>query len=101
MKARAVQHSPYVQAAAPRLSPSCAHADSAAYPQVGFTHVRVIILMSSSIISSTRTTSRVERFETVVIGGGQAGLSVGHHLAERDVDHVILSDEERVGDNWR
>lgn len=44
---------------------------------------------------------RVERFDTVVIGGGQAGLAVGHHLAARDVDFVILSDEERVGDNWR
>lgn len=44
---------------------------------------------------------RVERYETVVIGGGQAGLAVGHHLASRDVDFVILSDEERIGDNWR
>src|SRR3954453_7480445 len=44
---------------------------------------------------------RVERFETVVIGAGQAGLAVGHHLAARDVDFVILSDESRVGDNWR
>lgn len=45
--------------------------------------------------------SRVERFETVVIGGGQAGLAVGYHLAARDDDFIILSDEKRVGDNWR
>jgi putative flavoprotein involved in K+ transport len=44
---------------------------------------------------------RVERYDTVVIGAGQAGLAVGHHLAARDVDFVILSDERRVGDNWR
>ena len=44
---------------------------------------------------------RVERFDTVVIGAGQAGLAVGHHLAARDQDFVILSDESRVGDNWR
>ena len=44
---------------------------------------------------------RVERFDTVVIGAGQAGLAVGHHLAARDVDFVILSSESRVGDNWR
>jgi putative flavoprotein involved in K+ transport len=48
-----------------------------------------------------RTYKRVERFETVVIGGGQAGLAVGHHLATRDVDFTILSDETRIGDNWR
>ena len=45
--------------------------------------------------------TRVERYETVVIGGGQAGLAVGHHLAAREVDFVILTDEARVGDNWR
>ncbi|HSM60633.1 MAG TPA: NAD(P)-binding domain-containing protein, partial [Longimicrobiales bacterium] len=43
----------------------------------------------------------VERFETVVIGGGQAGLSVGYHLARRKVDFVILEGRERVGDQWR
>ncbi|HJQ54631.1 MAG TPA: NAD(P)-binding domain-containing protein [Gemmatimonadaceae bacterium] len=43
----------------------------------------------------------VERFETIVIGAGQAGLSAGYHLAERDVDFAILTDEEHVGDNWR
>jgi len=45
--------------------------------------------------------TRVERFDTIVIGGGQAGLAVGYHLAERDVDFIILSDEARLGDNWR
>jgi putative flavoprotein involved in K+ transport len=44
---------------------------------------------------------RVERFETVIVGGGQAGLSAGHHLAVRDIDFVILNDEPRIGDNWR
>jgi len=42
-----------------------------------------------------------EYVETLVIGGGQAGLAVGYHLAERGVDHVILNDEARVGDSWR
>jgi putative flavoprotein involved in K+ transport len=42
-----------------------------------------------------------ERFETVIIGGGQAGLAAGYHLAERDVPFVILDAGERVGDSWR
>ena len=42
-----------------------------------------------------------EHVETVVIGAGQAGLSVGHHLAERGRAFVILDANERVGDNWR
>jgi putative flavoprotein involved in K+ transport len=42
-----------------------------------------------------------ERFDTVVIGGGQAGLATGYHLAERDVPFVILDANERIGDSWR
>lgn len=42
-----------------------------------------------------------ERVRTVVVGGGQAGLSVGYHLAQRGLDFIILDDSERVGDAWR
>jgi putative flavoprotein involved in K+ transport len=42
--------------------------------------------------------SGVERVETVVIGGGQAGLSVGYHLARLGRPCVILDDRARVGD---
>jgi putative flavoprotein involved in K+ transport len=42
-----------------------------------------------------------EHLETVVIGGGQAGLSVGHHLARRDRPFLILDANQRVGDAWR
>ncbi|MGH8773864.1 MAG: flavin-containing monooxygenase [Jiangellaceae bacterium] len=42
-----------------------------------------------------------ERFETVIIGGGQAGLAVGFHLARRDRRFVILEADDRVGDSWR
>lgn len=45
--------------------------------------------------------TRVERYETVVVGAGQSGLAVGYHLGARDIDFTILSDEQRVGDNWR
>ncbi|MPZ99387.1 MAG: FAD-dependent oxidoreductase [Dehalococcoidia bacterium] len=42
-----------------------------------------------------------ERMETVVIGGGQAGLSVGYHLQRWGLPFVILDANERVGDAWR
>jgi Pyridine nucleotide-disulphide oxidoreductase len=41
------------------------------------------------------------RFQTVIIGGGQAGLSVGYHLARRGRSFVILDANERIGDSWR
>jgi putative flavoprotein involved in K+ transport len=46
-------------------------------------------------------TAGTERFETVIIGGGQAGLSVGYHLKRQDRRFVILDANERVGDSWR
>ena len=48
-----------------------------------------------------RNESHTERVNTVVIGAGQAGLSVGYHLRQRDVPFVILDAGERVGDQWR
>jgi putative flavoprotein involved in K+ transport len=44
---------------------------------------------------------RVERYELVVIGGGQAGLSAGYWLSKQDIDFVILDAEQRTGDSWR
>jgi putative flavoprotein involved in K+ transport len=42
-----------------------------------------------------------EQVPVVVIGAGQAGLSVGHHLSRHGVRHVILEANPRVGDAWR
>src|SRR5918994_185957 len=42
-----------------------------------------------------------ERFETVIIGGGQAGLTAGYYLAKHDRPFVILDADERIGDAWR
>jgi putative flavoprotein involved in K+ transport len=42
-----------------------------------------------------------ERFETVIVGGGQAGLATGYHLARLGRSFVILDAGARVGDPWR
>lgn len=42
-----------------------------------------------------------ERHEVIVIGGGQAGLSVGYHLQRQGVPFVILDARARIGDAWR
>ena len=42
-----------------------------------------------------------ERVQTLVLGGGQAGLAVGYHLARRDLPFLILDANERIGDSWR
>lgn len=42
-----------------------------------------------------------EHVETIVIGGSQAGLSVGYYLARRGLPFLILDANERIGDSWR
>jgi putative flavoprotein involved in K+ transport len=41
------------------------------------------------------------RTQTLIIGGGQAGLSVGYHLAKRGLPFLILDAHRRIGDAWR
>jgi putative flavoprotein involved in K+ transport len=45
--------------------------------------------------------SRRDRYDVIVIGGGQAGLSVGYHLGRQGLRFVILDAAERIGDAWR
>ncbi|MGE5460290.1 MAG: flavin-containing monooxygenase [Solirubrobacterales bacterium] len=42
-----------------------------------------------------------ERFDTVVVGGGQAGLSAGAYLQRTGRSFVILDGSARIGDSWR
>jgi putative flavoprotein involved in K+ transport len=41
-----------------------------------------------------------EFVETIVVGGGQAGLAMSHHLAQRRREHVVL-ERGRVAERWR
>jgi putative flavoprotein involved in K+ transport len=50
----------------------------------------------SDVIDTNR-----ERHEVVIIGAGQCGLAAAHDLAKREIDHVVLEANERIGDNWR
>ncbi|MGR3320942.1 MAG: flavin-containing monooxygenase [Pseudooceanicola sp.] len=43
----------------------------------------------------------MECHDTIVVGGGQAGLSVGHHLKRAGREFVILEGSRRIGDVWR
>jgi putative flavoprotein involved in K+ transport len=52
---------------------------------------------------SARTDGRtgVEHFDTIVIGGGQAGLSIGYFLKKQGRPFVILDANEQIGGSWR
>ena len=38
---------------------------------------------------------------TVVVGGGQAGLAVSHYLTDHAINHVVLEQADRPADAWR
>lgn len=40
-------------------------------------------------------------FNTIIIGGGQAGLATGYYLQQHEDDFVILDASKRIGDSWR
>jgi putative flavoprotein involved in K+ transport len=41
------------------------------------------------------------KYDVIVIGAGQAGLSVGYYLAKKGLRFLVLDANERVGDAWR
>jgi cation diffusion facilitator CzcD-associated flavoprotein CzcO len=42
----------------------------------------------------------VERVETLIVGGGQAGLVMSHMLALRGCSHLVL-ERSRIAERWR
>jgi putative flavoprotein involved in K+ transport len=42
-----------------------------------------------------------DHVETVVVGGGQAGLATAYHLQRRGRACVVLESNQRIGDGWR
>jgi len=60
-----------------------------------------VIPMATKQPSTEEDGMEIERFDTIVIGGGQAGLVTGYHLQRAGRSFAILEGNERIGDNWR
>lgn len=41
-----------------------------------------------------------EHIDTLIIGGGQAGLAMSAHLRDRNIPHLIL-ERHRIAERWR
>ena len=42
----------------------------------------------------------MEKIETLIIGGGQAGLVMSHMLTQRGCKHLML-ERHRIAERWR
>jgi putative flavoprotein involved in K+ transport len=58
-------------------------------------------MTSAFDLRSTDTASSSEPYDVIVIGAGQAGLSVGYHLKRKGCRFLLVDGNERVGDSWR
>ncbi|RWM76832.1 MAG: hypothetical protein EOR81_21550 [Mesorhizobium sp.] len=41
-----------------------------------------------------------ERWDTIIIGGGQAGLAMSYYLQQHERKHVVL-ERARIAERWR
>ena len=39
--------------------------------------------------------------DTIIVGGGQAGLSVSYYLTREGRDHLVLEQSDKPGEAWR
>ncbi|HEY3409770.1 MAG TPA: NAD(P)/FAD-dependent oxidoreductase, partial [Propionicimonas sp.] len=42
-----------------------------------------------------------DRVDTIIVGGGQAGLATAHYLKLAGVECLVLDGHRRIGDQWR
>lgn len=43
----------------------------------------------------------MERIETIIVGGGQAGLATSYHLKQLGREHIVFEQAEKAGNAWR
>ena len=59
------------------------------------------LIEEGEAFNTLRKDAQRERVSVLVVGAGQAGLSVGYHLKRLGIKFVILDANARVGDSWR
>src|SRR5262245_30297668 len=63
-------------------------------------NVRGIRSAASVSIVRRRACMATERVDTLVVGGGQAGLAISHWLGRAGVEHLVV-ERHRIAERWR
>jgi len=59
------------------------------------------VIEEGEAFDTLRNETQRERVDVLVVGAGQAGLSVGYHLKRLGLEFIIVDANARVGDSWR
>jgi putative flavoprotein involved in K+ transport len=59
------------------------------------------LIEEGEAFDALRKDTQRQRIHVLVVGAGQAGLSVGYYLKKLGIEFVILEANARVGDSWR
>lgn len=59
------------------------------------------LIEEGEAFNTLRKDAQRERVDVLVVGAGQAGLSVGYYLRKLGLEFVIADANARVGDSWR
>lgn len=43
----------------------------------------------------------MQHFNTIIVGGGQAGLATSYHLQQQKIEHIVFEKTEKAGHAWR
>jgi putative flavoprotein involved in K+ transport len=58
--------------------------------------------MQSDIDSISEEENRMtKQIDTIIVGGGQGGLSTSYHLSQQGREHLILEQADQVAEAWR
>lgn len=53
------------------------------------------------VYEALKGTQIMEKIETIIVGGGQAGLATSYHLKQLGREHIVFEQAEKAGNVWR
>ncbi len=67
------------------------------------THIATKREDSNQYVDQTRQSFAqfVKQIDTIVIGGGQAGLAISYYLTQQGREHLVLEKSHQIGTTWR
>lgn len=57
--------------------------------------------MPNSTSNSSKTLNSSTHFEVIIVGSGQAGMSMSYHLKQSKISHLVIEKNHEIAYNWK